>query len=135
MRDTYSGRVGYKDSDYVAGVVGGFGAIGVPTRQSSTEDSRKGKWHRDAGTADTSGRRQGGPSYMTQKNHLAVAPQQRGETPKSLFLPAFPSTLLTTIFLAMPEHEILNDISHRRYNPLRDSWILVSPHRTKRPWQ
>jgi UDPglucose--hexose-1-phosphate uridylyltransferase len=24
---------------------------------------------------------------------------------------------------------------HRRYNPLRDEWILVSPHRAKRPWQ
>lgn len=24
---------------------------------------------------------------------------------------------------------------HRRYNPLIDEWILVSPHRTKRPWQ
>ena len=24
--------------------------------------------------------------------------------------------------------------SHRRYDPLRDQWILVSPHRTKRPW-
>ncbi|MDE2635511.1 MAG: UDP-glucose--hexose-1-phosphate uridylyltransferase [Chloroflexota bacterium] len=24
---------------------------------------------------------------------------------------------------------------HRRYNPLLDEWILVSPHRSRRPWQ
>ena len=24
---------------------------------------------------------------------------------------------------------------HRRFNPLTREWVLVSPHRTERPWQ
>ena len=27
------------------------------------------------------------------------------------------------------------DLPHRRYNPLLEEWVLVSPHRLQRPWQ
>ncbi|TVZ57912.1 UDPglucose--hexose-1-phosphate uridylyltransferase [Flavobacteriaceae bacterium MAR_2010_105] len=29
----------------------------------------------------------------------------------------------------------LHDFSHKRYNSLTGEWVLVSPHRAKRPWQ
>ena len=30
--------------------------------------------------------------------------------------------------------ETLREIPHRRFNPLTQEWVLVSPHRAKRPW-
>jgi len=37
--------------------------------------------------------------------------------------------------MVMPSQFVLNDHPHRRFNLLTGEWILVSPHRAKRPWQ
>src|SRR5260370_27488798 len=29
---------------------------------------------------------------------------------------------------------LLQEVPHRRLNPLTREWVVVSPHRTKRPW-
>lgn len=35
----------------------------------------------------------------------------------------------------MPSEFSVNQHPHRRFNPLTGEWLLVSPHRNKRPWQ
>lgn len=35
----------------------------------------------------------------------------------------------------MSNNPIHNDQPHRRFNPLLQEWVLVSPNRTQRPWQ
>lgn len=37
---------------------------------------------------------------------------------------------MTSAASFVPDHH-----PHRRYDPLRDQWVLVSPHRAERPWQ
>ena len=34
----------------------------------------------------------------------------------------------------MDDASLLQEAPHRRFNPLTREWVLVSPHRTKRPW-
>jgi UDPglucose--hexose-1-phosphate uridylyltransferase len=41
----------------------------------------------------------------------------------------------TLYFRTVPSHFDLSEHPHRRLNLLTDEWILVSPHRAKRPWQ
>jgi UDPglucose--hexose-1-phosphate uridylyltransferase len=33
------------------------------------------------------------------------------------------------------ESRLFKEVPHRRFNPLLREWVLVSPHRTQRPWQ
>ena len=37
--------------------------------------------------------------------------------------------------MSSSEQQAASQFPHRRYNPLRRQWVLISPHRTQRPWQ
>ena len=37
--------------------------------------------------------------------------------------------------ISEPTRQVLEGSPHRRFNPLTREWVLVSPHRSERPWQ
>jgi UDPglucose--hexose-1-phosphate uridylyltransferase len=48
------------------------------------------------------------------------------------FVKYFPGTFL--VCTNFPKGFPMLDTPHRRYNSLTGEWVLVSPHRAKRPW-
>jgi hypothetical protein len=60
---------------------------------------------------------------------LIITPPMRLKQVEKQSIRLIDKYLFFCFFLSLTEHP------HIRYNPLKDEWVTVSPHRMKRPWQ
>jgi hypothetical protein len=77
-----------------------------------------------------------GPLYLQSSTVLyKVIPPYREDQPTIQLRDPTSQPCKVVLKEGKPAMEKKWQYPHRRWNPLRRSWVMVSPHRTQRPWQ